>query len=180
MPSLGLSPRQRKIASFVVFLLIMGIWFWSQGGKADEGADDQPDARPTTSPRPQPTQTAEATAPPSEVASPGDTTAPDPSGGREIDPDSGLPWVKLADLPPEAADTMELIDAGGPFPYDRDGITFQNREGILPQQQRGYYKEYTVPTPGEDDRGARRIVTGGEGEYYWTQDHYESFERIAR
>ena len=176
MPSITLTPAQRKIASFVVFLLIMGIWYWTQGGNADTtGTDDQPDARPTTSQRPLPSETPSAPAPSEPAPS---SSAPAPGG--ETDPDSGLPWVKLADLPPEAADTMELIDAGGPFPYDRDGITFSNREGILPDQQEGYYKEYTVPTPGEDDRGARRIVSGGEEEYYWTEDHYESFERIAR
>ncbi|OYN89656.1 ribonuclease [Parenemella sanctibonifatiensis] len=97
---------------------------------------------------------------------------------ERTDPDSGLDWVDLADLPPEAAETMELIESDGPFPYDRDGITFQNREGLLPDQPRGYYREYTVPTPGERDRGARRIVAGEQGEYYWTADHYESFERI--
>ena len=59
-------------------------------------------------------------------------------------------------------------------------MVFENRERILPAEQRGYYHEYTVPTPGEDDRGARRIVTGDEGQYYWTEDHYASFERIDR
>jgi ribonuclease T1 len=96
------------------------------------------------------------------------------------DPDSGLPIVKVADLPPEAAKTLSLIDAGGPYPYDTDGITFENREGILPAKDEGYYREYTVETPGSDDRGARRIVTGSNGELYWTDDHYSSFSRIAR
>lgn len=94
--------------------------------------------------------------------------------------DSGLPLVGIDDLPAEAAETLELIDAGGPFPYDRDGVVFGNREGILPDRRHGYYHEYTVPTPGEDDRGARRIVTGADDEYYWTEDHYDSFERIVR
>ncbi len=66
----------------------------------------------------------------------------------------------------------------GPFPYDKDGAVFQNREGILPGRQRGYYHEYTVITPGENDRGARRIVTGSRGELYYTDDHYDSFKRI--
>ena len=96
------------------------------------------------------------------------------------DPASGLPWVEKADLPAGAADTLALIDAGGPFPYDEDDRTFFNRERLLPEQSEGYYREYTVKTPGEYDRGARRIVTGGDGEYYWTSDHYASFERIAR
>lgn len=90
----------------------------------------------------------------------------------------GLPTVAVTDLPAEARDTIELIHDGGPFPYDRDGITFQNREGLLPDEPRGYYREYTVPTPGEDDRGARRIITGGDT-MYWTPDHYRSFARIV-
>ena len=95
---------------------------------------------------------------------------------------SGLPVVRLAALPPEAARTVELIDAGGPFPEpDHDGGTFGNREELLPDQPMGYYREYTVPTPGVDDRGARRIVAGDDGEeLYWTDDHYSSFSRIRR
>lgn len=102
------------------------------------------------------------------------------SGGTATDSHSGLSWIAEADLPAEARDTLELIDDGGPYPYDRDGVVFENREGILPDQQRGHYHEYTVPTPGEDDRGARRIVTGDPDEFYWTADHYASFERIRR
>lgn len=93
---------------------------------------------------------------------------------------AGLDCIAEADLPAEAVQTLELIDAGGPFPYDRDGITFHNFEGLLPEESDGYYREYTVETPGIEHRGARRIVTGAEGEYYWTTDHYESFEVIVR
>jgi ribonuclease T1 len=96
------------------------------------------------------------------------------------DPASGLPWVAEADLPPEAHETLALIDDDGPYPHPQDDGTFFNREGLLPDEQEGYYREYTVETPGADDRGPRRIVTGAEGEYYWTSDHYASFERIAR
>jgi ribonuclease T1 len=96
------------------------------------------------------------------------------------DPVSGLTWVLEAELPPTAQDTLQLIDAGGPFPYDKDGTTFQNREGILPDEPMGYYAEYTVPKPGENDRGPWRLVTGSDGEVYWTQDHYSSFERVWR
>jgi ribonuclease T1 len=92
----------------------------------------------------------------------------------------GLPAVNLADLPPEAAATLALIEAGGPFPYRQDGAVFENREGILPDRSSGYYHEYTVPTPGSADRGARRIVTGENGEMFWTDDHYDSFAWIAR
>lgn len=86
--------------------------------------------------------------------------------------------VSLAQLPPQAAHTLELIKRGGPFPYPRDGIVFRNREGRLPPRPSGYYREYTVPTPGSKDRGARRIVAGANLEYYYTEDHYRSFRRI--
>ncbi len=106
--------------------------------------------------------------------------SPTMTGGESpTDPVSGLPWVDLAVLPPEARETLELIEAGGPFPYPRnDNQVFLNREGLLPRQPRGYYREFTVETPGSDDRGARRIVTGSQGEAYWTDDHYRSFARI--
>lgn len=83
-------------------------------------------------------------------------------------------------LPPEAVVTLDLILRGGPFPYRQDGSTFQNRERLLPDRPRGYYREYTVTTPGAPDRGARRFVTGGNPPevFYYTQDHYRSFRRI--
>ncbi|MGP4017920.1 ribonuclease domain-containing protein [Saccharopolyspora sp. 5N708] len=83
--------------------------------------------------------------------------------------------VDLSALPPEATDTVELIEQGGPYPYPQDGQVFQNREGILPDCEQGYYHEYTVETPGSDDRGARRFVVGDAGEFFYTDDHYESF-----
>ena len=86
--------------------------------------------------------------------------------------------VAVHELPPEARETLALIKAGGPFPYARDGAVFNNREGLLPQRSRGYYREYTVKTPRAKDRGARRIVAGRGGEFYYTQDHYRSFRRI--
>jgi ribonuclease T1 len=104
-----------------------------------------------------------------------------PSTTPSTEPGAGLPSVDLADLPPEAARTVELIDRGGPFPEpDHDGGVFENREELLPDQPLGYYLEYTVPTPSSEDRGARRIVTGDGGELYWTDDHYRSFARIER
>lgn len=89
-----------------------------------------------------------------------------------------LPSISLADLPPEARQTLQLIDRGGPFPYRRDGIVFGNFEGRLPRHPRGYYHEYTVPTPDRHDRGPRRVVTGDGGERYYSGDHYRSFLRI--
>jgi ribonuclease T1 len=94
--------------------------------------------------------------------------------------------VALEALPLQAQQTLALIRQGGPFPYRKDGTAFGNRERLLPRQARGYYTEYTVPTPGSRDRGARRIVAGkgttgdpaSSGEYYYTDDHYQSFRRI--
>ena len=86
--------------------------------------------------------------------------------------------IAIAELPTDARQTLSLIRAGGPFPYARDGAVFGNREGQLPKQKRGYYREYTVKTPGARDRGARRIVVGERGELYYTDDHYRTFKRI--
>ncbi len=90
--------------------------------------------------------------------------------------------VDLVELPVQARRTLQLIRAGGPFPYTKDGTVFGNRERVLPRRARGYYTEYTVPTPGARNRGARRIVAGGDpsrsNEYYYTDDHYVSFRRI--
>ena len=86
--------------------------------------------------------------------------------------------LPAAQLPIEAQATLELIKAGGPFPYRQNGRVFHNRERLLPPKRRGYYREYTVRTPEVRDRGARRIVAGSAGEYYYTEDHYRSFRRI--
>ncbi|RZU00674.1 ribonuclease T1 [Rivibacter subsaxonicus] len=93
--------------------------------------------------------------------------------------------VALAELPPEARGTFRQIRSGGPFPYEKDGIVFGNRERLLPKYPRGYYREYTVRTPGSRDRGARRIVCGGREPVmpdacYYTDDHYASFRLIAQ
>ncbi len=126
-------------------------------------------------PQPEPSS---ATVPPS-VAAPSTVAAATVVPSLGLDPDSGLPVVALSALPPEAAEVMGLIGIGGPFPYPQDGAVFENREGILPDADVGYYHEYTVPTPGSADRGARRIVIANQGEAYWTDDHYASFWRIA-
>lgn len=91
--------------------------------------------------------------------------------------------IKVKELPKQGRDTLALIQSGGPFPHDRDGVTFNNREKILPKAKRGYYNEYTVRTPGVKHRGARRIVCGGDqraaNECYYTADHYKTFSCIA-
>lgn len=99
-------------------------------------------------------------------------------------PEEGrLATVAVAQLPSQARETYGLIRAGGPFPYEKDGSVFGNRERTLPRATRGYYREYTVPTPGSRDRGARRIVCGGPSTAphtcYYTADHYASFRQIV-
>ncbi|WP_424184870.1 ribonuclease domain-containing protein [Actinokineospora sp. G85] len=111
--------------------------------------------------------------PPDPAATASSTAAPRASTPRAA---NGMAVLGLTTLPEEARDTWALIEKGGPFPYPRnDGTTFGNREGRLPKQPGDYYKEYTVPTPGSRDRGARRLVTGESDEVYYTEDHYESF-----
>ncbi len=151
---------QRSLIGLLIALLTVAVVWWTQGDGNTPGAAPE-SAQETSS---QTSSSARSTVP-----TDGDT-----------DPDSGLPIIRIADLPPEAVETLRLIDEGGPFPYDRDGVTFENREDLLPEQGRGYYREYTVETPGSDDRGARRIVTGSGAEFFWTDDHYSSFSRIAR
>jgi ribonuclease T1 len=112
-------------------------------------------------------------------------TATAPPGGSDHQagvstPVSGLPTISVRELPREAHATLELIDKGGPFPYRQDGSTFRNQENLLPKQATGYYREYTVRTPGEGDRGARRLVVGRGGDVYYTADHYESFRQVLR
>ena len=141
-------------SALVAVVALLSWWLSSQGGEAN-------------------------TDPPTQAA--GSTYSSSVTGtSPTVEPHSGLPYVDLAALPPEAADTVHLIDSGGPFPYDEDGSTFGNYEGLLPDEPPGYYKEYTVQTPGSPDRGARRIIGAGDGQLYWTADHYVSFEVIRR
>lgn len=86
--------------------------------------------------------------------------------------------IEKQQLPKEALETIALIKKGGPYPYQRDGVIFGNREKMLPPRTRGWYREYTVRSPGERTRGARRIVAGRDGTLYYSDDHYRSFKRI--
>ncbi len=163
----------RRRYQWGLLLVVAGLlvaWVLLDGWRTSEPAPSGTATSPTSSPSSSPTR---------EVTSP-DTGTTEPGDDAGTDPESGLPIVRLADLPPEAALILDLIDRGGPFAEDEDGGTFRNDEEILPDRPRGYYREYTVPTPGSDDRGARRIVAGDGGELYWTGDHYRSFSRIAR
>jgi ribonuclease T1 len=109
------------------------------------------------------------------AGSPTGSARPGRTGSASAD---GLPTVAPADLPVEAQRVLGLIDSGGPFPYSQDGTVFGNVERLLPAHPRGWYHEYTVPTPGSRDRGARRIIAGQDGARYYTADHYESFARV--
>ncbi|OKH84483.1 ribonuclease [Mycobacterium sp. SWH-M3] len=111
----------------------------------------------------------------------GTATKPQPASAPVSSSTQAEGTCALDSLPPEVSDTVDLIESGGPFPYPRnDGVVFGNFEGRLPKHERGYYHEYTVPTPGAKNRGARRIVTGGKPlndppEFFYTGNHYESF-----
>jgi guanyl-specific ribonuclease Sa len=154
----------RRNGWIFVLLAALALWAWHRHGAAPVDAD----------------ATASASAAGGDSAGierPGrapragiDTASRDGDAGR---------WPAF--LPPEARDTLALIESGGPFPYRQDGATFQNREHRLPERERGYYREYTVDTPGSPDRGARRIIAGGDppDEFFYTDDHYGSFRRFT-
>jgi ribonuclease T1 len=91
---------------------------------------------------------------------------------------AGIPQVAINQLPLEVQATITLISQGGPFPYIKDGNIFKNLEGLLPLQPLGYYREYTVETPGATDRGGRRLIIGQNREMYYTADHYNSFQEV--
>jgi ribonuclease T1 len=104
-----------------------------------------------------------------------------PSAALARDEDNSAAAIRdipVATLPREARETLQAIKRGGPFAFERDGVVFGNYERRLPQRNRGYYREYTVPTPGVKSRGARRIVSGAGAEYYYSDDHYRTFKRI--
>lgn len=133
---------------------------------------------PSTATSPAHTSAAASAKPSASAKSSGGPAAARPTGTGVANP-SRLPEVKASELPAEARQVLVLIARGGPYPYSRDNITFGNFERVLPQKPSGYYREFTVPTPGESDRGARRIIAGDAGEKYYTADHYSSFSFIA-
>ena len=150
----------RRHAWLLIGILLIGLWAWSQRG-THAPANGTP-AYPT----------ADAHEPLALPPGPTATRAQSASSASARYPE----W-----LPAEALDTVALIERGGPYPHRQDGAGFQNRERRLPSQPRGYYREFTVRTPGSRDRGARRIVSGGTPpvEFFYTADHYRSFRRFA-
>ena len=175
---MGTTWKHRLQLAAGVLLVLVALWLVlgdatgdGEGGAAGSSTTASSASRSATSSAATPSSTRRST-----PSSTGRTTPSSPTGERT--PDSGLPTIAASELPREGRETLRLIHRGGPFPYDRDGITFQNRELILPAQPRGYYAEYTVPTPGESDRGARRLVAGDGGDVYFTDDHYRSFRQV--
>lgn len=148
--------RVRRLAALLAVLLGLVVLAFMLGSLPQTGTG------PTGAGPAAPSQSTSASRTPAAVANP-----------------SGLPEIKASELPPEARQTLDLITRGGPYPYSRDNVPFGNFERILPRKASGYYREFTVRTPGESDRGARRIVAGEAGEKYYTDDHYQSFKFIA-
>ena len=143
----------RRNTWLIIGLLLVGLWAWAQySPQATVPSADTPSATPASGDH--------------------EPLAQPPRSVR-----TGYPaW-----LPAQALDTLALIERGGPYPHRQDGGTFQNRERVLPARPRDYYREYTVRTPGSRDRGARRIVSGGNppAEFFYTDDHYRSFRRFT-
>lgn len=208
-PLEALAGRSKWGALLAIVLVVALWWFTSSGTSEDEEAPSATSSEgtrspevtttaeptPTLTPRLPVTERSTASARPSVTARPAPprTSATDrhsarpsaaPSATAPTAPrkDShGFTWVDASALPHPAGEVLAAIDDGGPFEYaPKDGSVFGNFEGLLPKRERGYYREYTVETPGVNHRGARRIVTGRSGEFYWTDDHYSSFERIRR
>ena len=155
----------RRYGWLIVGLLLLALLAWSQRppATATSGADAT-----------QATPTSSAHAP---LAS-----APDVDVRRGANPTAAAHRDAYpAYLPREALDTLQLLARGGPYPHRQDGSVFQNRERRLPSQPRGHYREYTVRTPGSRDRGARRIIAGGDppAEFFYSDDHYRSFRRFT-
>lgn len=170
---------RRTFAALLVVVVLAAVLIGELRDEDGEAAGDSPAPTPEIGVSGSPSPSAdESPGGDEEQTGPAFPTAVAPSA-PPTDPESGLPVVRLASLPPEAVETAELIDAGGPFPYAGDGETFLNSAGLLPDREVGYYQVYTVETPGTAE-GPRRIVTGAEGELYWTGDRYESFSRVER
>lgn len=147
---------RRRHLGLIAIIVLLGLWLWSK--RLGNGDADVPVPAPT---------------PAAQVAN---AVSNEAARAPASDPAARYPDF----LPVEAHDVLDRIASGGPFAYRQDGGVFQNRERRLPPRPGGYYREYTVVTPGSDDRGARRIITGGDPpvEYWYSDDHYQSFRRF--
>jgi len=151
---------------FAAILIVAGIYVLL-GGDLDLDGDSPGTTADTTTTESAPTPPTTTFEEPAEETTTQDQSPP-PTGSGDISQQEAQEITRV----------LALVATDGPFPHDQDGTTFSNREGLLPQQPSGFYKEYTCETPGSDDRGARRLVIGQGGETYYTADHYESFTQI--
>ena len=176
----GILGDRRTFAVVLVVVVLLAVVIGAvRNADGDDDASDDSSGTPSIQVSQDGSPTEGESSDESDPSGPAYPTAVAPSHA-ETDADSGLQVVALADLPPEAAETVALIDAGGPFPYADDGETFLNSAGLLPEQETGYYRVYTVETPGSEEPTTRRVVTGQVEEFYWTDDLYTSFRRIER
>ncbi|HRE25630.1 MAG TPA: ribonuclease domain-containing protein [Anaerolineales bacterium] len=163
-------PRELRLIGLVILLIFAVVSAWQ--GMSPDTPDARVEPTPSTAPR-----ATEAEAEPEAAATPQSETPADDlvvPGMSIYDQDGDLVYQGDINLAP----TFDRIDRGESDPHDNDGAVFQNREGLLPEKERGYYREYVVRTPGLDSVGPQRLVLGAEGEAYYTPDHYASFIRI--
>jgi ribonuclease T1 len=187
------SKRRLLLALAVVLVGVVLLVVTRGGGSSTTGSGDgsattvtlAPAVRPSSAGGPATTNgsgagTTRVTAPRT-TANPPSSVAPGASTTRATTgpAPAGMKTVAISSLPPEARTTLRLIAADGPFPYRQDGVVFENRERHLPKKASGYYHEYTVVTPGSPDRGARRIITGANGDHFYTSDHYATFRLVV-
>ena len=172
--------RNRSVLPLLLSgLLVLALLAFGGTGLLDQlTGSTTPDAPSSAGPAPGPASGKAPAAPATPPAAPATPPAVRANPPAQDNP-SGLPELPESALPAEGRRVLELIRAGGPYRYSQDDQTFGNFERILPRRDRGYYREYTVPTPGESDRGARRLVAGSGGDKYYTDDHYETFTFIA-
>lgn len=159
MPDLRTLLRRRPLLALIILLVLLGVGY---GVRALDSGDNGDGGNGSGSGR---SSTPSATASLSARSGPGKSAAPQGA-------------VALSSLPPQAADTVRLIQHGGPYPNRQDGVVFNNAERRLPIHPGGYYHEFTVATPGSADRGSRRIITGAGEEFYYTADHYDTFRAV--
>lgn len=174
--------RQLLMLLGIALCLALVWWAVSRGGSTPNALPNATGPTATTSKTATASKAATTSAHSPTRGSAGDTSGPPGDGATPgapaATPVSGLPTIRESQLPREGRTTLALIRAGGPYPYRADDGIFANRERILPQRATGYYREYTVVTPGSPDRGARRIIGGAGGDRYYTADHYDSFRQI--
>jgi ribonuclease T1 len=168
--------RRKRLATVAALLAVLVALWWTERGRVGEPSAPAPPPE-LRAPRRQPSDRA-APPPASEPAPSASASEADPRGAApptSAEPTPDLSSIRDPDERAAVARVAKAIDAGGPFPYRKDGSVFENREKRLPPRRPGYWREYTVPTAEEDDRGARRLVAGAQREIYYSRDHYRTF-----